>query len=111
MADDESWRLEMRKTIKGCLVRLDKMMDQIRRSRTDVIASIQKLEKVIGSDNNTQRDDLNLVMEEAEAKIAEAKIVEVEIEEVKVGAQASMDTKTKVAILKIQAQVEEPYQI
>ena len=49
--DDESRRLDMYKTIKGCLVRLDEMMDRISRSRMDVIVITQKPEKMIGSDN------------------------------------------------------------
>ena len=36
MANDENWHLEVRKEIEGFLVRLDEMMDRIRRRKNDV---------------------------------------------------------------------------
>ena len=42
MADDENWRLEMRKTIEGFLVRLDEMMAQWRKN--DVNGIKQEME-------------------------------------------------------------------
>ena len=42
MMDDENWHLKMRKTIQGCLVRLDKMMAQWRKN--DVNGVKQEME-------------------------------------------------------------------
>ena len=37
MADDENWRLEMRKEIEGFLVRLDEMMTQWRKNDANMV--------------------------------------------------------------------------
>ena len=64
----------------------------------DVIANKQEPEQVIGSGNEAQIDDLNLVMKEAKAKILKAKIEA----KIKIDIQASMGTKTKAVLPKIQ---------
>ena len=76
MMDDENWRLEMRKTIEGCIARLDEMMAQWRKD--DVNEVKQESEKMIDNDGETHIDDFNPVKEETEV-VDEPKII-VEIE-------------------------------
>ena len=76
MMGDESWRLEMRKTIEGCIARLDEMMAQWRKD--DVNEVKQESEKMIDNDGETHIDDFNPVKEETEV-VDEPKII-VEIE-------------------------------
>ena len=124
MMDDENWRLEMRKTIEGCIARLDKIMGQWRKD--DVNGVKQEPENM--SDSETMKNDSNLVLEEnenladkvefeeeAEAEFEKEAESEVEFEEeskvttkIKSGAQDFMGTETTVAYSKIQVAVEEP---
>ncbi|XWS70183.1 hypothetical protein CRYUN_Cryun03dG0026900 [Craigia yunnanensis] len=83
------------------------MMDRIRKSRMDVIATKQESKKVIGNDNEAQTDYSNLVMEETKAEIVKVKIET----EIKIDAQASMDAETKIILLKTQVQVKEPVKL
>ena len=87
MMNDESWRLEMRKTIEGCLVRLEEMMAQIRGRKDDVNGVKQEMKKMTISDDETHMDDFNPFMDETKA-VDESKIIaEIENEVEKVSDQ------------------------
>ena len=108
MMNDENWRLEMRKTIEGCIARLDEMMAQWKKD--DVNGIKQELKKMTSGNSETQENDANVVVKETEIvdetkieKEAKYGIEEVKAEVgIKTDAQASMNTKTKVVILKSQ---------
>ena len=127
MMDDESWRLEMRKTIEGCIARLDEMMAQWRKD--DVRGVKQEPENMSDNDSETLKNDQNFVLEEnediadevefeeeaeVEAEFEEKAEIEAEFEKeskatakIKFGAQDSMGTETKAALSKIQVPIEE----
>ena len=113
MVDDENWRLKMGKTIEGYIARLDEMMAQWKKD--DVNGIKQELKKMTSGNSETQENDANVVVKETEIvdetkieKEAKYGIEEVKAEVgIKTDAQASMNTETKVVILKIPVQIEE----
>ena len=92
MMNDENWRLEMRKTIEGCIARLDEMMAQWRKD--DVNGVKQELKKMTSGNSETQENDANVVVKETET-----------VDETKIEKKAKLKKKQKKLKLKLESKL------